>query len=79
MHTLSPTSPVLGDPLQLFPAQPRNTDLTFVVNRRVFVVLPITLEFQNKHDDDISHAINDDNVIVTNYMFFLSIGPINTF
>ena len=98
MHNFSPTSPVLGDPLQLFPAQPHlldiclkvlpdvpvanlvhpscipkifrkhcftnvwalfsvvllirhasapysNIDLTFVLNRRFFVVLPIILDF----------------------------------
>ena len=27
MHNISPTSPVLGDPLQLFPAQPRLRDV----------------------------------------------------
>ena len=31
MHNISPTSPVLGDPLQLFPAQPRLHDVCLKV------------------------------------------------
>ena len=31
MHNISPTSPVLGDPLQLFPAQPRLRDVCLKV------------------------------------------------
>ena len=31
MHNFSPTSPVLGDPLQLFPSQPRLRDVCLKV------------------------------------------------
>ena len=44
MHSISPTSPVLGDPLQLFPAQPRLRDVCLQVTPPgVFRSPPISL------------------------------------
>ena len=41
MHDISPTYPVLGDPLQLFPAQPRLRDVCLKVTPPgVFSVSP---------------------------------------
>ena len=44
MHNISPTSPVLGDPLQLFPAQPRLRDVCLkVMPPGVFRSPPLSL------------------------------------
>ena len=44
MHNFSPTSPVLGDPLQLFPAQPRLRDICVkVTSPGVFLSPPLSL------------------------------------
>ena len=44
MHNISPTSPVLGDPLQLFPAQPRLRDVCLKVTLPgVFRYPPLSL------------------------------------
>ena len=44
MHNISPTSPVLGDPLQLFPAQPCLRDVCLKVTPPgVFRSLPLSL------------------------------------
>ena len=44
MHNISPTSPVLGDPLQLFPDQPRLRDVCLkVTSPGVFRSPPLSL------------------------------------